>query len=796
MLQCKHKDHTNRPLFNQILILTLAKPFYGITLHLTYNNEQERYILMYPRTLKVLMASTAFVAVAAAGHAANTASNIDTSVTDTSSYSMTGAANVVTNTAAVNITGASAITLNHAAATTLTIDASSSVSSNAAGGTIVAADAGSTPMTPVTITNHGIISNTNASAVAIDLTQIQDVGTSNTPIVGHIVNTGTINGNIKLSAAPTGNLVDLTGGTMTGNIIGGVGNDTVTIDGGLLVGDINGAGSGDSDVVNINTAAGYTSRGSINNVETVNVNTDFTLRSGDGISAAAALNVASGKTMTVSQSFNMATAGDIANDGTLAIGAGKTVTTDTYTAGGSSKLSYTIASNNTTTGIGHLALANAHGIAATDYEINIGANAGYIASGTTYTLVDGTAASTMGTLLTPTANGVYRYSLASGGSGNDINLVLGRIATADAVEGTSAKNVGNALDTLGTGATDELFTIQSNIGSAANAAGVNAIVQSLAPAIDGVGAAGLAVTQATGNQVSTRLASLRTQGMAAGDAAAADHVWVQGYGSHAKQDTKDGNPGYTTNGGGATIGVDTNGVFDGVTTGVAFSYGSGDVKSKAAGNGKTDVDNYTATLYTSHMMDSGMFVNSQLAAGYNNYDTTRQVAGIGTATGSTHGYQGSFKMEGGKDYQVSNLTLTPLAGAQYTYLKVKKYTETGAGGTNLMVDPDALNAFDLSAGGQVAYNYAMANGSTLKPALRAKYVYHAGDTDLQTTSQFTGGGAAFQTKGAKADRSAVELGAGLTLATLSGMDLSLDYDADIRSGSFGQTGQLKARWAF
>jgi outer membrane autotransporter protein len=153
-------------------------------------------------------------------------------------------------------------------------------------------------------------------------------------------------------------------------------------------------------------------------------------------------------------------------------------------------------------------------------------------------------------------------------------------------------------------------------------------------------------------------------------------------------------------------------------------------------------------------------------------------------------------MEGGKDYQVSNLTLTPLAGAQYTYLKVKKYTETGAGGTNLMVDPDALNAFDLSAGGQVAYNYAMANGSTLKPALRAKYVYHAGDTDLQTTSQFTGGGAAFQTKGAKADRSAVELGAGLTLATLSGMDLSLDYDADIRSGSFGQTGQLKARWAF
>ncbi|NBV54372.1 MAG: autotransporter outer membrane beta-barrel domain-containing protein, partial [Proteobacteria bacterium] len=250
------------------------------------------------------------------------------------------------------------------------------------------------------------------------------------------------------------------------------------------------------------------------------------------------------------------------------------------------------------------------------------------------------------------------------------------------------------------------------------------------------------------------------------------------------------------NGGGISFGADTDTLMDGYTVGASLSYGAATVESNSANNAETDINSYIGTIYGGRVMDDGMFVNGQVALGFNQYEGERTVMGVGTAKSDFDGMQGSVKVEAGKDMAMDGFTVTPMASLQYTHLNTDDYTETGAAGANLVVDTKSLNTLDVGLGGQVAYAMPMENGGTLKPMLRAKYIYRAGDENMETTSRFTGGGAGFDTKGIKTGRSSAQVGAGLLLTTAGGVDFSVNYDADIRSKYLGHTGQLKARFAF
>jgi outer membrane autotransporter protein len=302
------------------------------------------------------------------------------------------------------------------------------------------------------------------------------------------------------------------------------------------------------------------------------------------------------------------------------------------------------------------------------------------------------------------------------------------------------------------------------------------------------------VTNATGGQISNRLAGLR-QGVATGKEAARQHVWVEGFANTADQDDKDGARGFESTGGGVTFGADTDTILSGMNVGAAFSYGKGNVESNATNRAETDIDSYVLTGYGSKDLGNDIFVNGQLGVGMNKYEMERVIAGVGTAKASPDGWQATAKAEVGRDFKVQGFKLTPTAGAQYTYLKVDNYTETGVGAAGLTVDPNSLNALDFTLGGRAAYDIAMMDG-VLTPALRAAVTTRTGDTTLDASSRFIGGGTSFATPGIDADRTSFNLGTGLTFGTAGGAEFSGDYDAKLTDSATGHAFKVKARLPF
>jgi outer membrane autotransporter protein len=600
--------------------------------------------------------------------------------------------------------------------------------------------------------------------------------------------TGTITSNVDLSDG--NNTLNVSNSTISGSLTTGTGTDAVTLLNGKVSGTID-LGTG-TDTLNISGTTAFSTFGAVSGAENVNVSAT-TVNLNHGLSGASTIRLANGSTVNVNSSFATAAAGTIISSGTLRIGAGNTVSAATVNLNGGI-LAIDVAS---ATSAGRLIVGSAAtGIGATSYTINLASTANFIASGTALTIVDGSASATLGANdLTSTQKGVHTFSLATGGGGQDIILTIGRVSTSTLTTDDDAKTIANVLDTLGNSVTGTLVNVQSAITAATSAAGVDAILESLTPGLDGIGATSVGIGQATAGQISNRLASLRT-GVATGDALATRNLWVEGFGATSTQDENNGQDGYDSTGAGLTVGVDSDALIDGYNVGAAFTYGVGNVESDSGNNAETDINSYTASLYGSRVLDNGVFVNGQFALGMNNYEMERTVSSVGKAKGETDGLQTSLKGEVGRDFAHENWTLTPVVGAQYTYLDVDGYTETGAGAANLIVKPDALNAIDLTASARAAYTVALGDGSTLRPNVRAGVTTRVGDTNLDATSRFTSAATTFSTPSVEADRTSFNLGAGLLLGSASGVDVSADYDADVRSSYTGHTGKLKLRVAF
>jgi outer membrane autotransporter protein len=244
------------------------------------------------------------------------------------------------------------------------------------------------------------------------------------------------------------------------------------------------------------------------------------------------------------------------------------------------------------------------------------------------------------------------------------------------------------------------------------------------------------------------------------------------------------------------LGWDTS-YFEGVTTGWAFSYGSGSVDSNAPGAASNDVKSYTFNLYGSQMLGNGAFISGLVGAGYDQYDTKRTILGVGSATGSTTGYHATARLEAGVDVPMWDIvTLTPLIGTQYTYASMDKYTEEGAGNAGLMVKPGTMGTLDMTAGLELKTYIPLSDFSYLRPSLRLAYTRRTGDDAFSTTSQFIAGGQTFASNGFGDSKNFITVGGALGLINSQGTDLSLSYDAELRDAMFGYSAQMKAKFMF
>jgi outer membrane autotransporter protein len=141
-------------------------------------------------------------------------------------------------------------------------------------------------------------------------------------------------------------------------------------------------------------------------------------------------------------------------------------------------------------------------------------------------------------------------------------------------------------------------------------------------------------------------------------------------------------------------------------------------------------------------------------------------------------------------------TITPKAGLFYAYTSSDSYTETGAGGMNLVVNPDDTSMLEGSIGVNVAYDHKV-SGGMLRPEVRAAVLYEFLDDNASATSRFTGAGATFNTEGLDTAQLGGTLGFGVGYTTADGMwEIRGDYDAELRQDFVGHSGMLTGRVNF
>ncbi len=311
----------------------------------------------------------------------------------------------------------------------------------------------------------------------------------------------------------------------------------------------------------------------------------------------------------------------------------------------------------------------------------------------------------------------------------------------------------------------------------------------------GMAIATVNVANLVGNNIMSRVTGGTGSGISTGDTMNSKHMWAQGFGNFANQQSKGGIAGYQANTGGMTLGMDTDELVEGATFGAAVSYANSSVDGRTS-NASTDANSYMVSLYASKDYSSGFYIAGQAGLGFNTYDSQRRASGATTdTTADFDSYQYTGRIDAGVNLPFAyGITFTPLASAQFTHLALDGYTEQGP--SALQVDKSSFDTADLGIGAKLAWDWTLDNGYTLQPNIRAKYIYTVGDRSLVTTNRFVGNGMTFTSQGVEADNSALSLGTGLQIVNVQDTEITLDYDADLRASMIGHALQVKVRMPF
>lgn len=284
-------------------------------------------------------------------------------------------------------------------------------------------------------------------------------------------------------------------------------------------------------------------------------------------------------------------------------------------------------------------------------------------------------------------------------------------------------------------------------------------------------------------------------GVSTGDETAGNGVWAKGFGSYLHQGVTPDSGGYTANVWGISMGYDTF-MFENLIAGFSAAFARNNITTKDV-NTRTDADSYQGSLYGS-LARNAWYLDAVLSFAYNRYDALRHIMLPGidrTAQAHYGGRQYSGYFEGGLTLKASGLLLTPLVSLRAMRLDLEDYTETQAGALNLTVDRQRYNLFQTGLGAKAVYPVSKKN-LNITPEIHAKWMYDFAGDAQQAVSTFTGGGASFVTTGFEPPRSSGNVGAKLTVMTLSGWTVSFSYDLELKSDFYSHNGSIDVRYAF
>lgn len=297
-----------------------------------------------------------------------------------------------------------------------------------------------------------------------------------------------------------------------------------------------------------------------------------------------------------------------------------------------------------------------------------------------------------------------------------------------------------------------------------------------------------------GRIVQARMSS--NSGMSTGDAFDGDkNFWMKPFGSMADQNDRNGVAGYKANTFGLAIGVD-GAVTKALRIGGAFAYAKSDINGQSSIAPQSAlVDVYHLLGYGSYSVDDRTEINFQVGIGQNENKGRRQIAFTSSLASSDFSSETANVGVGiGRTYRLSTETsVTPSVRLDYTWIKDKAYSETGAGLLNLNVSGRETDALIVGVDGKVAHQ--LNAQTTLIGNLGVGY-----DTinkQSAITSAFAGAPtAAFVTYGIDPSPWLARGGMGGVYKTKSGLEITARYDAEYRESFLNQTASVKARWAF
>lgn len=531
----------------------------------------------------------------------------------------------------------------------------------------------------------------------------------------------------------------------------------------------------------LNIASGVTVNGDVtgynpaNGYSQVFVNGDFTTNGNFNVSG---LRITGGNTLTISPGNNVQMYNMPASAGTFDIGV-----TDSATYG-----SITV---------------NGGAVDLTGATITVNVSGAGLAVGDMMLIGDGTATITGGpggTLTTVVDNSpLFNFQIADGTNalfgGDDTQLWL--LALAPTTPAGGNQDVYDVLQSLSGSPDPNIQNALTNVNGAPDDAALNNLLNSLQPPAD-TGTPNT-IGQFFGlslDNMDKHLDLLEDQtGVASGNGPKGLGAWGQVFGQVLDHDARGGVPGYDAHTAGFTLGMEATSMFRDTVAGVSVSYGNSDVESDNANRTQTDIDSYQLSLYGQKELENLMYLRGMAAYAFNNVDTARfNVGGVGgpTALGDFSAHQYGLRLEAGRRYAYGGATLIPNILFNWTHYDPESYTETGAGGLNLTVRGSELDRAEAGLGLKAKWGWQDADGNRFAPILRAGYRYDLVGDNVEATSTFTGGGAAFTTQGVDPARSSFNAGGTLVYETPSNWEFQASYDADMRQDFLSHSGSLRA----
>lgn len=286
------------------------------------------------------------------------------------------------------------------------------------------------------------------------------------------------------------------------------------------------------------------------------------------------------------------------------------------------------------------------------------------------------------------------------------------------------------------------------------------------------------------------------RGLSSGDEFYGDHkLWMKPFGTWTDQDDRKGVSGYEADTTGIAFGTDA--VFNDTTRlGLSFTYARADVDGNSATTpANIDIDVYHLTGYGSHTVSPDTELNFQLGIGQNRNKTRRSIPFDGTSASSS--YNSSTATVGlgiGRIYPLNDTTsLTPSVRADYSRIKDKAYTETGAGLLNLHVPSNTFDELILAVDGRLTHEIRQNTVLTVNLGVGYDLISDAGGI----ATAFAGvPGSAFSTQGLDPSPWVTRAGLGIIGTTTSGLEITGRLDMERRNDFLNQTASVKLRWAF